>query len=401
MNLTPKQQEAIDAVAAHATKADAAKALGIDKKSLHDRLDAAAKKIDPAIRGSMVAVGTDLVPALAWIKSSEAGEDGLTYSVMLKPAQQTPEGILSTLRSGLDSIRPGQYHKVPRAVSKPSGGLLVVDFADIHIGKLSVRSETGYEYNREVAVSRMLHGIRSLLQKAAGHGIARVLMVLGNDILHVDCAKHRTTSGTEQDTDGSLHQMYADAQAAYVAVIEACAADYHVDLIYCPSNHDWVMGWALANSIGVWFRNHPNVTATGYNLSPAHRKYYRFENNLIGQTHGDGAKEADLYPLMMTEARSHISECPHRYWYLHHVHHKVRKAQGVRPHDREKDHIGLTMIKSGMGAQEGDNVQIEYVRSASPPDGWHDRNGYVNRQAVECFIHDPHDGQYARFTEWF
>ena len=134
---------------------------------------------------------------------------------------------------------------------------------------------------------------------------------------------------------------------------------------------------------------------------PMDRKYRLVGVTEFGCTHGDGAKEADLYPLMMTEARSHVSDCLHRYWYLHHLHHKIRKAQGVRPHDREKDHIGLTMIKNGMGAQEGDNVQIEYVRSASPPDGWHDRNGYVNRQAVECFIHDPADGQNARFTEWF
>ena len=132
-----------------------------------------------------------------------------------------------------------------------------------------------------------------------------------------------------------------------------------------------------------------------------HRKYYRYEGNLIGLTHGDGAKEADLYALMMTEARSHVSDAQHRYWYLHHFHHKIRKAQGVRPHDREKDHIGLTVIKSGVTSQLGDNVQIEYVRSPSPPDSWHDRNGYVNRQAVECFIHDPHDGQDARFTHWF
>lgn len=45
--------------------------------------------------------------------------------------------------------------------------------------------------------------------------------------------------------------------------------------------------------------------------------------------------------------------------------------------------------------------QIEYVRSPSAPDGWHDRNGYLNRQAVEAFVHSPHDGQKKRFTEWF
>jgi len=29
------------------------------------------------------------------------------------------------------------------------------------------------------------------------------------------------------------------------------------------------------------------------------------------------------------------------------------------------------------------------------------RNGYINRQAVESFVHHPYDGQVSRFTEWF
>jgi hypothetical protein len=337
-----------------------------------------------------------------WIHNYETGEDGRKYKVgttrWAAPEIGSQE-LAQSLVENLAEITPGQYD-VPPARST-SGGLLIIDLADVHIGKLCVASETGYSYSRDVAVRRMIDGTQRLLRKSQGHGIARVLVVLGNDILHIDTPKRQTTSGTPQDTDGSLHQMYLDAQAAYIRVIELCAAEYSVDLIYCPSNHDWMMGWALANSIGIWFKNHPNVAATEYNLSQAHRKYYRYESNLIGLTHGDGAKEADLYALMMTEARSHVSDCTHRYWYIHHLHHKIRKAQGVRPHDREKDHIGLTTIKSGMGGQEGDNVQIEYVRSPSPPDSWHDRNGYVSRQAVECFIHDPFDGQNTRLTEWF
>jgi hypothetical protein len=67
----------------------------------------------------------------------------------------------------------------------------------------------------------------------------------------------------------------------------------------------------------------------------------------------------------------------------------------------EKDHTGLTAIMAGSASPEGAALLIEYVRSQSPPDGWHDRNGYVNRQGVECFMYHPDDGQKARFTEWF
>jgi hypothetical protein len=399
-------REAWQAYVAHDyKKKPAADSLGISDGGFSNRLKIAKERgfhLSEGMQESMAAASLDGMSIDGgWIITDADGNLIKRSTRYSQKASDDGESLMDALRDGLSDLEPGQYQKIPLARPAPAGGLLVVDLADVHIGKLSVRSETGVTYDRDIAVDRMLHGTKALLRKASGHGIARVLVVLGNDILHIDNPKGKTTSGTEQDTVGSLHQMYQDAQRAYIAVIEACAADHHVDLIYCPSNHDWMMGWALANSIGVWFRHHPNVAASEYNLSQAHRKYYRYERNLIGLTHGDGAKEADLYPLMMTEARSHVSDCVHRYWYLHHLHHKIRKAHGVRPHDREKDHIGLTVIKGGMGAQEGDNVQIEYVRSPSPPDAWHDRNGYVNRQAVECFIHDPHGGQYARFTEWF
>ena len=54
------------------------------------------------------------------------------------------------------------------------------------------------------------------------------------------------------------------------------------------------------------------------------------------------------------------------------------------------------------GSSDTDRVKIEVVRSASPADGWHNRNGHINAQAVEAFLHDGQSGaQIARFTAWF
>jgi len=235
---------------------------------------------------------------------------------------------------------------------------------------------------------------------AKGHGVGRILFVAGNDVIHIDKPRGETTSGTPQDTEGSFHQMISDAEAIMIDCLELCAQVAPVDIVYCPSNHDWIIGYTVVRTVSAWLKNHPNIVATPYNLSERHRKYYRFGDNLIGLTHGDGAKEAELYPLMVTEARQHVSQCPNMYWYVHHMHHKIRKNVGRVKEQRERDLVGMTVVGSGSHV-EGDNAQIEYIRSPSPPDGWHDRNGYVNRQGVECFLHHPHDGQFARFTEWF
>tara|TARA_R110000764_G_scaffold177642_4_gene263848 strand:- start:1558 stop:2754 length:1197 start_codon:yes stop_codon:yes gene_type:complete len=398
--MTPKQKEAYDAVIRlDGNVAAAARELGEARSGIHRKYKAACKYLeaDDGIRAAMESVGmTDCGPLRGgWLKGEHAS---LRFEM---PKDGAYLALVDTIKSAIDDLKTidvPEYEARP----KPDGEcLLVIDLADVHVGKLCVETETGYTYSRDVAVHRMVEGTRELIRKASGMGVGRILFVVGNDILHVDNARSSTTSGTPQDTHGTIHQLYRDAFAGYVKCIELARLTAPVDLVFCPSNHDWLMGWCLAREVGAWFRNAPDVTATEYNLSELHRKYYRFENNLIGITHGDGAKEADLYPLMMTEARPHIADCTHRYWYVHHLHHKIRKQAGVTAHKREKDHIGMTMMHNAVRSVEGDNVQIEYVRSMSPPDGWHDRNGYVNRQAVECFVHHPHDGQDGRFTVWF
>ena len=235
---------------------------------------------------------------------------------------------------------------------------------------------------------------------ASGFGVGRILFVMGNDILHTDNGT-TTTSGTPQDTDGSMFQMWSDAHAAIIDSIKICAGVANVDLLHCMSNHDWRLGWTLSQAIGAGFADWPTVKATEYNLSERHRKYYGYGNNAFLLTHGDGTKEEKLYGHFAQEARGLMSKCKNLYALLHHVHHKIRKRRGVDVFQTEKDHNGLTAIMTGSNNVEGAHVDVEYVRSPSPPDGWHDRNGYTNRQGVECFLYHPHDGLKARFTEWF
>jgi hypothetical protein len=398
----PELQAAWDARQTHKTAREAAKSLGIASSTFDSRIRAymAFDAMPPGQVESMEAAKLDpRTIKRGWIITNKDGEI-IRRSTQWETAADDQD-LGETIRQAYEELAADAPNTLPPRPAPTGECLLVIDLADVHILKLCVQEETGYTYSREIAVHRMVEGTRELLRLSSGLGVGRILLVMGNDILHVDNAKATTTSGTHQDTAGTIHQGYRDAVAGYVKVAELCAAVAPVDLIYVPSNHDWVMGWALAGQVATWFKDHPHIHSSDYSLSELHRKYYRFEGNLIGLTHGDGAKESDLESLMTTEARSHVSECLHRYWYVHHFHHKIRKAQGVIPHKREKDHIGMTVVNSAVKTMEGDNVMIEYVRSPSPPDSWHDRNGYVNRQAVECFVHHPEHGQIARFTSWF
>jgi len=46
-------------------------------------------------------------------------------------------------------------------------------------------------------------------------------------------------------------------------------------------------------------------------------------------------------------------------------------------------------------------VTVESLRSPSPADSWHHRNGYISTAAVEAFVHSKKHGQVARLTHNF
>ena len=392
-------EQAVELVEKHGTVAAASRASGIPDPTLRRRYN--ASKYPREIVEAADAGGITNPANLSHFWKITKDENGNGYSLFVKNpsgedarfSDMVRESITEALADGPPEYPPREY--------EAGEFLLVVDLADVHFLKLCVASETGYTYNREVARHRVIEGTKALLKLADAFPVARILFVLGNDILHVDGARPMTTSGTPQDTEGSIFQGFKDAFSALRSSIELCAEVAPVDLIHCMSNHDWTHGWALSQNLAAVFEAHPGVSSSTYNMSEAHRKYYRFGGNLFGLTHGDGAKEEKLYGLMVSEARQHVGECKNLYWLLHHVHHKDRKRRGIDVFQTEKDHNGMTTISTGSHAPEGSHVNIEYVRSPSPPDGWHDRNAFVNRQGVECFLFHPRDGQKVRLTEWF
>jgi hypothetical protein len=250
---------------------------------------------------------------------------------------------------------------------------LVIDPADIHVGKLAVKEETGSEYNTSVAIERAIEGVEGILDKSKGWKIDQIVFIAGNDILHTDNPKRTTTSGTPQDTHGMWYQNFLAAKDLYVRIMEILVGVAPVHFVFNPSNHDYASGFFLSNVIQAYFRRCHAIT---FDTTMAHRKYYKYHSNLIGSTHGDGAKSTDLGKLMAYEAKKDWADTDHHYVYTHHVHHKMAK-----------DDIGIT---------------IESLRSPSGTDSWHARNGYTGApKAVEGFVHCKKNGQVARLTHIF
>jgi hypothetical protein len=305
-----------------------------------------------------------------WIKSKSASLFFKNPNFKSKE-EENYERIRESILKDIDAHTP-KYEILKRDDLEESH-LLVIDPADVHIGKLCDAFETGETYNNQIAVQRVLEGVQGILDKSKGFNIDKILFIGGNDILHIDTPRRTTTAGTPQDTDGMWYSNFLIAKQLYVEILERLLAVADVHFTFNPSNHDYVHGFFLADVIRTWFKDCKQIT---FDCSISHRKAFRYGLNLVGTTHGDGAKNQDLPLLMATEFPIDWSLTRHRYVYTHHVHHKF-----------SKDYIGVT---------------VESLRSPSGADSWHHVKGYQHApKAIEGFLHHKINGQVARLSHIF
>lgn len=312
--------------------------------------------------------------SIGWIK-----EDGI--SLLVKNPKKEKGISLEQIRKDFieEMLKHAPNYSAPEIEKVADPHLLTIDIADLHLGKLATLSESGEEYNVNVAIERCREAVVDLVNKASGYDVKQVLFVIGNDVLHTDNVKRQTTNGTDQDTDGTWYDNFKIARALYVDIIEYLAERFHVHVTHNPSNHDFMSGYMLADSVYSWLHKHQNIS---WDITSRHRKYFRFGENLISTSHGDGAK-LELLPLLMAEeAKKDWGETKFRHIFLHHLHHmKKYKFQ------TGSDFPGVT---------------VEYLRSPSGTDSWHHKNGYQHApKGIEAFIHSFFNGPVARLTHMF
>jgi len=332
--------------------------------------------VNEGVYDAAASVNVDFTSAKnLWIKTKNPDGSGVSAFVVNPNFQAQDVSTMKSLQEDLIESLQGYSPKFVRIerIEDSNSYLLVLDPADIHVGKLCSSFEVGEAYNNQIAVQRALFGVKGILQKVSSFKIDKILFIGGNDILHIDSPKRETTSGTKQDTDGMWHTNFLIAKQLYVDILEILITVADVHFCFNPSNHDYASGFFLSQVIEAYFKNCENIS---FDSTIAHRKYFKYFKNLIGTTHGDGAKMTDLPMLMATEMPKEWSETEHRYVYVHHLHHKWSK--------------------------DVFSVCVEGLRSPSGTDSWHHRNGFEHApKAVEGFLHCKENGQIARITHVF
>lgn len=302
------------------------------------------------------------------------------YSVSINFKRVLPKTLLDAAEAIYDRFAAIAPKRFPKPASKHAGRPVMAcfDLFDVHFGKLAWAPETGNNYDLEIAERLYRTAFRSLVEDVKHYRIAKAVIAVGNDYLHVDNAARQTTAGTPMDTDGRLHKIVDVATAAKISAIEYLLNHCdEIEVLYVGGNHDRLTSYFVCRETKAYFRNCERVKV---DVSPIMRKRIHWGSNLIAFTHGDGLRDPRSLPTVMaTEWPNEWAASTTREWHLGHLHTSKR------------------FVTKDM--DEAFGVRMRWLSALSGTDAWHYENGYVgNRRAAEVYVYDNETGYKGHFV---
>lgn len=254
----------------------------------------------------------------------------------------------------------------------------LVEFAlyDAHFGKLAWRPEGYDDYDLAIASDMFANACDDLLRYVAHLNIDRVLFPIGHDFLHVDNSRLTTEKGTDQgpQTEGRYAKIVETGFMALVKAIDKMRLVAPVDAVFVKGNHDPTSTYHLMRELRAHYRNVDNVNI---DVGPRDRKYYAWEQVLLGLSHGDKEPISRLMNLMPMEEPELWAASKYREWHVGHTH---KRAQ---------------LVTKGVETYEG--LTVRTMPSLSATDAWHYGKGYKGTRAADAYLYaaDGFRGMFA------
>jgi hypothetical protein len=245
---------------------------------------------------------------------------------------------------------------------------------DLHVGKLAWKEETGETYNSGEAVKRFVTANEVLLGRVDINRIERILLPLGNDMVHIDNKAGMTANGTPQDTDGRYYQMIRTTKHMVIDTIDKFLDIAPVDVMIIPGNHDYTTMFNIGEILDAWYRNTNMVNIFN---APTQRKFYQYGKVGLMFTHGDEEKIADLPQIFANSNKKLWYETEFRQIQLGHFH--------------KRKQIQYLTMDSFPG------VEVKIMSSLSGTDAYHARKGYSSPKKAEALMFHKDEGQVGEF----
>lgn len=271
---------------------------------------------------------------------------------------------------GLCQDIEGKAPYIPAPAHADDDLLTVIPMGDPHFGLLSWMPETGEDFNTDKAEQVTFAAVDKLVSLGPACGTA-LLLNLG-DYFHADDSTNRTPRGSNVlDVDGRFAKVAEVGFRAMIRCIERMLEKHGKVIVRNnPGNHDPHQAKMLNIAVSAWFNNEPRVFV---DPSPSPFYYLRFGKTLIGSTHGDGAKLADLPLIMANDAKRDWADSDFRVWHVGHFHHNQKLGQ--------KDLVGC---------------EVETHRTLAASDAWHHHAGYRSMKDMKAIVYHRKFGEDIR-----
>jgi hypothetical protein len=256
-------------------------------------------------------------------------------------------------------------------VVKPQGNMMAeVNIADLHLGKLCWRGDTGNNYDYKIARDNFYQIINEIVYRLKREPLEKIIFPIGNDFFNSDTPNKTTTAGTPQDTDVRWPKLQEVGEEMLIGGVDLLRTlGVPIEAHYVPSNHDEVTAFGVTRTLRAWFRNDSDVYV---DCSPMARKYLEYGKTLLGFTHGSEEKgqkatyykPSTLAALAPVEAREMWARTEFCEIHAAHLHgeHAVNEMNGVI---------------------------VRRISSPTATDTWHYRSGYVgNVRKAQTFLYD-------------
>ncbi len=368
---TVRDLECIEALDAHDGNMRAAsKALGLNKGSLSQRMKALRWRA--SMRGYSPEHGNEhpAAPGFAVLGHStlydkRTGEQVVQWVKTTRDKEQQ-EQILREFALHLAKDVEPLAPTAPPAGHLDAELLCCYPMGDPHFGMLAWWQETGADFDLSIA-KRLTYGAIDRLVSSAPPAETAVLLNLG-DMFHADNQKNTSASGHQLDVDGRWAKVQQVGLQAMIHCIRRLLEKHRTVVVRINrGNHDGHSSYALSLMIDAYFHAEPRVKV---DLSPAVMWYYQFGKVMLGSTHGDTIKGADMLPIMAADMPEAWGSTTHRYVYVGHVHH-----QDVKEH------------RGGV---------VEYFRTLAARDAWHSGQGYRAGRDMRLIVHHREHGEVER-----
>jgi hypothetical protein len=370
--MTPKQAEAVAVFKRTGSVSKAAREMGLGERSFKRLLDRAGMtadartdyRLDPAIKNGMEAIGTRMVPALAWAKvPPKDGEIG--YSLMLRPEAEPPEAVAERMRAALEGMVPAEPVVAPESVMADL--CAVYPLMDAHVGMMAWGRETGsQDYDLGHAAKDMRHAFAKVL--ALTPAAEQAILIIGGDYFHSDDTRAETPANRHKlDVDGRFWKVL-DVGIAIIAetILRLLQKHARIHVRVLRGNHDPHSSMTLNFALAERYRDEPRVTIE---KNPRDLFMMQWGRCAIFAHHGDKGKPQQM-AIYLSDVCPFWSDTRHRHYLTGHIHHDHAKDIGPLRH--------------------------ESLRAFCPPDAYAASMGYGGRRALQSITFHKIDGLVLR-----